>query len=197
MTARQADIARVTKETNIKAHVQIDGTGDYTISTGIPFFDHMLELFTKHGLFTLTVKAVGDVDVDYHHTVEDTGIALGDAFNKALGDRKGIVRYGIASVPMDEARVEVAVDLGGRPFVVYNIPEADRCIKDIPMQLFEEFLRGFAISCKMNIHVRYLHGVNTHHIIESMFKSFARAMDQACSLDTRLEGKIPSTKGVL
>lgn len=197
MKVRTAELTRTTKETDITAKVIIDGQAEYDISTGIPFFDHMLDLFAKHGIFSIVLKAIGDIDVDYHHTIEDTGITLGSAFDNALEDRAGIYRYGVATVPMDEARVEVAVDLGGRPFVIYDIPQSERCVKDIPMQLFEEFFRGFATACKMNIHIRYIYGINTHHIIESMFKSFARALDQACSYDSRTAGKIPSTKGVL
>lgn len=197
MTDRKAEIQRTTKETDITVAVCIDGDGTSSIDTGIPFFDHMLDLFSKHGMFTINVSAKGDIDVDYHHTVEDVGITLGQAFDTALGTRHGIRRYGSAAVPMDEARIEVAVDVGGRPFVIFDVRDADKCIKDMPIQLFEEFFRAFANSCKLNIHIRSLYGVNTHHIVESMFKSFARALDYALQIDTRLEGNIPSTKGVL
>ncbi|MDX9702537.1 MAG: imidazoleglycerol-phosphate dehydratase HisB [Candidatus Auribacterota bacterium] len=197
MSQRKAHLERKTKETDIMVDIAVDGNGTSNIDTGIPFFDHMLDLFAKHGKFTVTVKAKGDIDVDYHHTVEDVGITLGQAFDKALNERKGINRYGCAAVPMDESRVEVAVDVGGRPFVVFDVPDADKCIKDIPIQLFEEFFRAFANNCKINIHIRSLYGVNAHHIAESMFKSFARAFDHALQMDNRIEGNIPSTKGVL
>ena len=197
MAKRIAEISRTTKETDIQINIAVDGSGNGNITTGIAFFDHMLELMAKHGVFDITVKAKGDIDVDYHHTVEDVGIALGQAFDNALEDRKGIKRYGSATVPMDEARIEVAVDMGGRPFVIFDVENDDKCIKDIPIQLFEEFFRAFSNSCKMNIHIRSLYGVNPHHIVESMFKSFARALDQALSIDKRIEGNIPSTKGTI
>ncbi len=197
MSQRKSQLERKTKETDISVAIEVDGKGTSNVDTGIPFFDHMLDLFAKHGTFSINVKATGDIDVDYHHTVEDVGITLGQAFDEALADRKGINRYGSAAVPMDESRVEVAVDVGGRPFVIFDVPDADKCIKDIPIQLFEEFFRAFANTCKINIHIRSLYGVNAHHIVESMFKSFARAFDHALQLDNRLEGNIPSTKGVL
>lgn len=197
MEKREAEISRKTKETEITVKLAVDGSGSYSIDTAIPFLTHMIELFSKHGLFDITLVAKGDVDVDYHHTVEDAGITLGTAFDKALAGRQGIYRYGSATVPMDEARVEVAVDLGGRPFLIFEVPDQYRCIKDIPIQLFEEFFRGFAIACRMNIHIRSISGANAHHIVESMFKSFAKALDQACMRDQRAEGKVPSTKGVL
>ncbi len=197
MSLRQAEMKRKTSETDVNLKVLVDGSGKRDISTGIPFLDHMLELFAKHGLFDLTINAVGDVDVDYHHTVEDVGLTLGSAFDEALGDRAGIRRYGEARVPMDEARVEVAVDLGGRPYLIFDVPNSQRCIKDIPVQLFEEFFRAFSVACRMNIHIKCLCGENTHHIVESMFKSFARALDQATVYDTRTKDSVPSTKGIL
>ncbi len=197
MNKREAEIKRVTKETDIFAKINIDGTGLSKINTGIPFFDHMLVLFSKHGLFDIELTAKGDIDVDYHHTVEDAGITLGIAFDKALAGREGIHRYGFATVPMDEARIEIAIDIGGRPYIIYDVQHLDKCIKDIPVQLFEEFFRAFAVTAKMNIHIRYIYGVNPHHIVESMFKSFARSLDQACIFDQRMIGIVPSTKGVL
>ncbi len=197
MNKRSAEVSRKTNETDISTEIIIDGNGIYDIDTGIAFFDHMLELFSKHGLFDIKISARGDLDVDYHHTVEDVGITLGTAFDKALGERKGIIRCGLASVPMDEARVEVAVDLGGRPFVKFQVPDNERCIKQLPIQIFEEFFRAFAIASRMNIHIRCIFDGNTHHVVESMFKSFARAMDQASSIDPKRKDNIPSTKGVL
>ncbi|MCD6460459.1 imidazoleglycerol-phosphate dehydratase HisB [bacterium] len=197
MADRTAEVSRITKETDIKIKINVDGSGVGNIKTGIAFFDHMLELTAKHGVFDISVDAKGDIDVDYHHTVEDVGIALGQAFDSALKDRKGIKRYGCAAVPMDESRIEVAVDMGGRPFVIFDVKNQDKCIKDIPIQLFEEFFRAFSNSCKMNIHIRSIYGVNAHHIVESMFKSFARALDHAVWIDKRIEGNIPSTKGTI
>jgi len=197
MNKREAEIKRTTKETDIYVNIAVDGTGYNKINSGIPFMDHMLILFSKHGLFDIELSAEGDIYVDYHHTVEDIGITLGSAFDKALAGREGIRRYGFASVPMDESRIEVAIDIGGRPFVIYDVQHLDRCIKDIPVQLFEEFFRGFSNSSKMNIHIKYISGVNPHHIVESMFKSFARALDHASGIDQRTLGTIPSTKGVL
>ncbi len=197
MSLRKAEKIRKTSETDVKLDLVVDGSGERNISTGIPFFDHMLELFSKHGLFDLNLKSDGDVDVDYHHTVEDVGLTLGAAFDEALGNRAGICRYGEARVPMDEARVEVAVDLGGRPYLIFDVANSHRCIKDIPIQLFEEFFRAFSVACRMNIHIKCLCGENTHHIVESMFKSFARALDQATAYDSRTRDSVPSTKGVL
>lgn len=197
MDTRQAELNRTTKETDITLKIQIDGSGTNTIDTGIPFLNHMLDLFSKHGLFDMQIKASGDLSVDYHHTIEDIGIVLGTAFDQALGEKKGIVRYGFASLPMDEARSEVAIDCGGRPYLIFDVDCQDMYIRDIPLQIFEEFFRGFAVSAKINLHIRMLYGVNPHHIIEGIFKSFARALDDATKRDPRKGDDIPSTKGII
>jgi len=193
---RTAKVERKTKETRISMELNLDGSGKNKISTGIPFFDHMLTLFTVHGFFDLSVDAIGDIDVDFHHTVEDVGLVLGDAFEKALGGRKGITRFGHAVTPMDDALSSVAVDLSKRPFLVYNIPKKADTGGNTFTSLTKEFLRAFANRGGMNLHVNVLYGENEHHIIESVFKAMARALDQATSFDGRLKG-IRSSKGVL
>ncbi len=194
--SRNATVDRKTTETSIEVSLDLDGTGIHQISTGIGFFDHMLELFSAHGLFDLTVKAEGDLNVDFHHTVEDTGITLGQAFAQAMGDKRGILRYGVALLPMDEALARVVVDCGGRPFFRYEVPKTQEAIGTFSFQLLEEFLRAFSVHGKMNLHVDVLAGRDGHHISEAIFKGLARALRTAVSLDPRVHG-IPSTKGTL
>lgn len=194
--ARTATIERNTKETKISLSLNLDGSGEGTIDTGIGFFNHMLELLKKHALIDLSVKAVGDLDVDYHHTVEDTGLVLGQALNQALGERRGIVRYGFAAVPMDETLCETALDLGGRPFLVFASAKKHLAVRDFDVQLLEEFFRAVSVEGRLNIHLREIYGEETHHVCEGIFKSFARALRQAAAADPRETG-IPSSKGVL
>jgi imidazoleglycerol-phosphate dehydratase len=196
-TARKASVDRVTKETQIRGRLVIEGRGRYNISTGIRFLDHMLELFTKHGGFDLTLDAKGDLDVDQHHTVEDAGIVLGQLFNKALGDRRGINRAGYFVLPMDETLAVVAVDLGGRPALVYKDLVKTRLVGDLQTELVEDFFGGFVNHAGANLHAKVLYGRSNHHKIEAIFKCFARAMRYACSKDTRLKEQLPSTKGLL
>ena len=193
---RTATLHRKTRETDIAATLNLDGAGAYEIETGIPFIDHMLELFAKHALFDLTVKAKGDLHVDYHHTVEDLGLVLGTCLDQALGTRAGIRRYGHMLLPMDEALAQVAVDLGGRPFLVYSIANTEKFIRDFDVKLIEEFLRAFVTQAKMNLHVRHLYGDEVHHAYESVFKGLARALRMAVEHDPRERG-IPSSKGTL
>ncbi len=193
---RSADIERTTKETSIRAELVLDGTGINTISTGIPFFDHMLTLFSVHGRFDLQLKAVGDIEVDYHHTVEDVGLVLGEALSSALRDRRGIRRFGFAVTPMDDSISSVTIDLSNRPFLVYRLPELFVRQTEVYSNLFKEFFRAFAVKAGMNLHVDAPYGENDHHLIESIFKSFARCLDQATSLDDRVRD-VPSSKGLL
>ena len=197
MKIRKASVERITKETQIRGNLVIDGQGTYQISTGIRFFDHMLELFTKHGGFDLKLKATGDLDVDQHHTVEDVGIVLGQLFAKALGDRKGINRAGYFVLPMDETLAVVAVDLGGRPALVYQDRVRVRLVGDLQTELVEDFFGGFVNHAGANLHAKVLYGRSNHHKIEAIFKCFARAMRYACSTDQRLKDQLPSTKGLL
>jgi len=197
MKTRKASVERVTKETQIRGSLVIDGQGTYQVSTGIRFFDHMLELFAKHGGFDLKIKATGDLDVDQHHTVEDIGIALGQLFAKALGDRKGINRAGYFVLPMDETLAVVAVDLGGRPALVYQDRVRVRLVGDLQTELVEDFFGGFVNHAGANLHAKVLYGRSNHHKIEAIFKCFARAMRYACSTDARLKDQLPSTKGLL
>ena len=197
MRARKASVERITKETAIRGSVNIDGQGTYQISTGIRFFDHMLELFSKHGGFDLKLKAKGDLDIDQHHTVEDVGIALGQLFSKALGDRKGINRAGYFVLPMDETLAVVAVDLGGRPALVYKDLVRVRLVGDLQTELIEDFFGGFVNHAGANLHAKILYGRSSHHKIEAIFKCFARALRYACSTDERLQDQLPSTKGLL
>ncbi len=194
--SRIATLTRATRETDIVLELQIDGTGRGEIATGIPFFDHMLELFARHGLFDLRVKAQGDLAVDYHHTVEDVGIVLGQAFGEALGDKAGITRYGHAYIPMDEALCRVVVDFSGRPCFVYDGPGQLAAVRDFGYHLVLEFLRAFAASGRLNLHAAVLAGNEPHHVAEALFKGLARAVAIACQLDPRRKG-VPSTKGVL
>ena len=194
---RTATIQRDTKETRISGTLKIEGRGRYDISTGIRFFDHMLELFAKHGGFDLTLKAEGDLDVDQHHTVEDVGIVLGQLFAKALGDRKGINRAGYFVLPMDETLAVVAIDLGGRPFLVYKDLVKVRVVGHLQTELSEDFFGGFVHHAGANLHAKVLYGRSNHHKLEAIFKCFARAMKFACSTDARLKDQLPSTKGLL
>ena len=194
---RKATVERVTKETQIRGSLVIDGHGTYAISTGIRFFDHMLELFAKHGGFDLKLKAEGDLDIDQHHTVEDVGITLGQLFAKALGDRKGINRAGYFVLPMDETLAVVAVDLGGRPALVYKDLVRVRLVGDLQTELVEDFFGGFVNHAGANLHAKVLYGRSSHHKIEAIFKCFARALRYACSTDERLKDQLPSTKGLL
>jgi imidazoleglycerol-phosphate dehydratase len=194
---RKATIDRNTTETQIRGSLGIEGRGTYEVSTGIRFLDHMLELFAKHGGFDLKLQAKGDLDVDQHHTVEDTGIVLGQLFAKALGDRRGINRAGYFVLPMDETLAVVAVDLGGRPALVYKDLVKTRLVGDLQTELVEDFFGGFVNHAGSNLHVKVLYGRSNHHKIEAVFKCFARAMRYACSKDERLKQQLPSTKGLL
>jgi imidazoleglycerol-phosphate dehydratase len=194
---RTATVQRDTKETRIAGKLKIEGRGKYDISTGIRFFDHMLELFTRHGGFDLQLKADGDLDVDQHHTVEDVGIVLGQLFSKALGDRRGVNRAGYFVLPMDETLAVVALDLGGRPALVYKDSVRVRLVGDLQTELVEDFFGGFVNHAGANLHARVLYGRSNHHKIEAIFKCFARALKYACSTDRRLRGQLPSTKGLL
>ena len=193
---RKADLKRKTKETDISVTVNLDGTGSSSISTGIGFLDHMLDLFAKHGMFDLTVKCKGDLHVDDHHTTEDVGIAMAKAFTQALGEKKGIARYGTAYVPMDEALARCVLDLSGRSALVFNAEFNRKKVGDLSTEMIEHFFQSFAENLKANIHIEVLYGKNTHHKIEAIFKAFARAMRQACEMDPRVKGVL-STKGSL
>ena len=191
---RKATVKRETKETKISMSLNLDGSGKGTVETGIGFFNHMLELLKKHALIDLTVKATGDLDVDYHHTVEDVGLVFGQALNEALGDRKGIMRYGFASIPMDEALCETSIDLGGRPFVVMVSGKKHMMVRDFEVKLIEEFFRAVSVEGRLNVHLREIYGDEAHHVCEGLFKSFARALRQAVAKDPREKG-VPSSKG--
>ena len=193
---RKAVVKRNTKETRISLSLNLDGTGKGTVDTGIGFFNHMLDLLKKHALIDLTVKAAGDLDVDYHHTVEDVGLVFGQALNQALGDRKGITRYGFASIPMDEALCETSIDLGGRPFVVFVSGKKHMMVRDFEVKLLEEFFRAVSVEGRLNVHLREVYGDEAHHVCEGIFKSFARALRQAVAKDLREKG-IPSSKGTI
>jgi imidazoleglycerol-phosphate dehydratase len=195
--ARVATFDRQTTETQIKGALTIDGRGRYDVRTGIRFFDHMLELFTRHGGFDLTLKATGDLDVDQHHTVEDVGIVLGEAVLKALGDRKGINRAGYFVMPMDETLAVSAIDLSGRPHAVVDLKVRVRMVGDLQTELVHDFFDGFASGARANVHVKVLYGRSSHHHIEAVFKAFARALRVACAKDARLARMLPSTKGLL
>src|SRR5579872_1620721 len=194
---RSASVERNTKETQIRGTLKLDGRGKYDISTGIRFFDHMLELFAKHGAFDLKLKAKGDLDVDQHHTVEDVGIVLGQLVSQALGDRRGINRAGYFVLPMDETLAVVALDLGGRPALVYDDKVRVRLVGDLQTELVEDFFGGFVNHAGANLHAKVLYGRSNHHKIEAIFKCFARALKYACSTDKRLRDQLPSTKGLL
>jgi imidazoleglycerol-phosphate dehydratase len=194
--ARIAEVERITKETRIKLKLNLDGTGESEIATGIGFFDHMLTLFCVHGFFDVSLDAQGDLNVDYHHTIEDVGLVLGDALTKALGDRKGIHRYGHAVTPMDDALCSVAVDLSNRPYLVYRLPGTMLAETSFDAPLVKEFFRSFANRAGLNLHINVAYGENQHHILESIFKTAGRALDQAISLDERIVG-VRSSKGSL
>jgi imidazoleglycerol-phosphate dehydratase len=194
--SRQARVERVTKETQITLELNLDGSGASKIETGIPFFTHMLEAWAKHGLIDLVVDAKGDLEVDLHHTVEDVGICLGKAFREALGDKKGIVRYGASFLPMDEALLHAAVDISGRPYLVFNVPVQRTRIGNFDLDLLKDFFRAFAFNAEITLHVTMHYGENLHHIAEAVFKAVARALAEATRLDPRVAG-VPSTKGSL
>ncbi|MDY6791013.1 MAG: imidazoleglycerol-phosphate dehydratase HisB [Thermodesulfobacteriota bacterium] len=193
---RLSSVKRNTRETKISVELNIDGKGKQHISTGIGFLDHMLTLFALHGFFDLSIDAKGDLEVDFHHTVEDIGLVLGDAFNRALGERRGIIRYGHAVTPMDDALAAVSVDMSKRPFLVYNVPRNPGSGAPFDVSLAKEFFRAFTVSGGMNLHINVTYGDNEHHILESIFKATARALDQATSTDKRI-ADVQSTKGKL
>ena len=194
---RIAEVIRETKETQIKVSLSLDGTGEGEISTGIPFMDHMLDLFARHGFFDLSIVANGDIEIDYHHLVEDMGISLGQAFREALGDKAGIRRYGFFALPMDETLVTVALDLSNRAYLFWNVGSSITMVRDFNVQLFKEFFQAFANEVACNVHIRLEHGEEPHHVAEAIFKGFAKSMDIATQHEVRLGGKIPSTKGTL
>jgi imidazoleglycerol-phosphate dehydratase len=195
---RRGRIDRRTTETQIKLSLNLDGKGTYTVSTGIRFFDHMLELFARHGGFDLKLNATGDLDVDAHHTVEDVGIALGEAVAQAVGNKKGINRAGYFLMPMDETLAVAAIDLSGRPFPVVDLSNITATqVGDLPVELVQDFFEGFANAARANVHVKVLYGRSSHHQIEAVFKAFARALRVACAKDKRLAKMLPSTKGLL
>jgi len=193
---RKAEVERKTKETDIKISLVVDGQGQTSIASGIPFFDHMLTLLAVHGFFDLSLQAVGDLDVDFHHTIEDVGLVLGDAVREALGERQGIKRYGHAVTPMDDALATVTVDLSNRPYLVYNVPEYAASGIALDRSLTKEFFRALAHRAGMNLHINVAYGENDHHVVESIFKAFGRAMEEAASLDGRITG-VRSSKGTL
>jgi len=197
MAARQARVERKTKETEIALQLNLDGTGAAKVQTPIPFFSHMLEAWARHGLMDLAVEAQGDVEVDQHHTVEDVGIVLGQALRQALGDKKGIARYGTAFVPMDEALVSASVDLSGRAYLVFGVPVARTRVSNFELDLLQEFFRAFAFNAEMTLHVTMHYGGNLHHITEAVFKAVGRALAEATRLNPRIAGILPSTKGSL
>lgn len=196
MKKRTAQRVRNTRETRISLKLNVDGAGSSSIETGIPFFNHMLELLAKHGLFDLTIRAEGDLAVDYHHTVEDVGLVLGEALDEALGDRKGITRYGFSLLPMDEALCQVAIDLGGRPYFVYHAANRKKKIRDFDVYLFKHFFESLAQKARMNLHIDQRYGEDVHHAYEAMFKGVARALYMACARDPRVSG-VPSSKGLV
>jgi imidazoleglycerol-phosphate dehydratase len=195
--ARQARVERKTKETEVALQLNLDGTGASKVQTPIPFFSHMLEAWARHGLMDLAVEATGDVEVDIHHTVEDVGIVLGQALREALGDKKGIVRYGTAFVPMDEALVQTSIDISGRPFLVFNVPVARTRVSNFDLDMLQEFFRAFAFNAEITLHVTMHYGHNLHHIAEAVFKAVGRALAEATRLNPRITGVLPSTKGTL
>ncbi len=194
-TDRAATVSRKTAETDIVLSLALDGTGQSKIETGVPFFDHMLTLFAKHGLFDLTVKAKGDTDVDYHHTVEDVGLVLGQAFKEALGDKVGIKRYGFFILPMDESLARIVVDVGGRPHLVYQAEAPTMFVRDFNIVLVKEFCRAFSNALGANLHVQLVYGEEPHHVAEAIFKCLARALDVAAQIEPRAADQLPSTKG--
>ena len=197
MKPRRAQIERKTAETDIRVRLNLDGQGRYAVSTGIRFLDHMLELFTRHGGFDLDLQVRGDLDVDQHHTVEDIGLALGEAVKQAVGSKRGINRAGYFIMPMDETLALAAVDLSGRPYLALHAPMRARLVGDLQAELLEDFFHGFASSAGANVHLKVGYGRSSHHIVEGLFKAFARALRFACSRDSRLKRQLPSTKGLL
>ncbi|MBF0518549.1 MAG: imidazoleglycerol-phosphate dehydratase HisB [Nitrospirae bacterium] len=193
---RKGKVTRKTKETDVTVEIVLNGSGVTKINTQIPFLNHMLDLMGKHGLFDLTVEATGDIEVDYHHLMEDVGLTMGAAIAKALGTKEGITRFGSALVPMDESLSEVIIDLSGRPYMVYNVPGGDYTLRDLQVSLFEDFFRGVSNNGLFNLHVRLHYGRDTHHMIESIFKAFGRALSTAVKIEPRVKG-VPSTKGTL
>ena len=194
---RRGVIDRKTTETQIKLRINLDGRGRYTVRTGLRFLDHMLELFARHGGFDLELAVNGDLDVDAHHTVEDTGIALGEAVLQALGNKRGINRAGYFIMPMDETLAVAAIDLSGRPFAVVDLKLGVKKVGDLPTELVQDFFEGFVAAARANVHLKVMYGRSSHHQIEAMFKAFARALRAACSKDRRLKAMLPSTKGLL
>jgi len=194
---RTAQLARITKETSIRVAVNLDGTGRYDVSTGIGFLDHMLEQLSRHSLMDLTVRAVGDLHIDFHHTTEDTGIAIGEAVARALGDRKGIQRYGHACIPMDETLTRCAIDLSNRPYLIWKVGFTRDKLGQMDTELFKEWFQAFAQAAGATLHLENLYGENNHHIVESCYKALARALRQAVEIDPRKADAVPSTKGVL
>lgn len=194
---RTASVERNTKETQISVSLNLDGSGTYDVSTGIGFLDHMLEQLSRHSLIDLTVKAEGDLHIDFHHTTEDTGIAIGEAFAIALGDRKGITRYGSAYIPMDETLSRVALDISNRPYLIWRVDFSKPKLGDMDTELFKEWFQAFAQAAGITLHVDNLYGENNHHIVESCYKGIARALRQAIEIDPRKADEVPSTKGVL
>jgi imidazoleglycerol-phosphate dehydratase len=194
---RQGSIERKTHETEISVSLNLDGNGEYTVNTGIGFLDHMLEQLSRHSLIDLNVKAVGDLQIDFHHTTEDTGIAIGEALNQALGDRKGITRYGSATIPMDETMTRVNMDISNRPYLIWKVEFSKAKLGEMDTELFKEWFQAFAQGAGITLHVENMYGENNHHIVESCFKALARALRQAIEIDPRKSDEIPSTKGVL
>ncbi len=194
---RTATIERKTKETSVKATVNLDGKGIYNVSTGIGFLDHMMEQLSRHSLVDITIEAKGDLHIDYHHTTEDVGITLGEAVNKALGERRGITRYGSAYAPMDETLTRVALDISGRPYFIWKVSFSKPKLGDMDTELFREWFQAFAFNSGMTLHIENLYGENNHHIVESCYKALARSLRDAISIDPRKSDDIPSTKGVL
>ncbi len=197
MTQRQASVERNTLETQIQVAINLDGSGECKLDTGVPFLEHMLDQVARHGLIDLEIKAKGDLHIDAHHTVEDIGITLGQAFSKAMGDKKGIVRYGHAYVPLDEALSRVVIDFSGRPGMEYNVKFTRASIGDFDVDLFHEFFQGFINHANVTLHIDSLSGTNSHHIAETIFKAFGRAVRMAITADPRMQGVMPSTKGSL
>ncbi|MCK4981715.1 MAG: imidazoleglycerol-phosphate dehydratase HisB [Victivallaceae bacterium] len=193
---RVANISRTTRETDIRVKLDLDGSGKSKIDSGVPFMDHMLELFAKHGFFDLEVKAVGDTHIDYHHTMEDLGLVMGEAILEALGDKEGIRRYGTCLLPMDEALAQVVLDLSGRPCLVYDVESPAPMIKDLDCRLFHEFFKALVAKSGVNLHIDLQKGEEVHHAFEAIFKAFAKALDQAVTIDGRVQGVL-STKGSL
>jgi imidazoleglycerol-phosphate dehydratase len=195
--SRSATVERKTHETSIRLTLDIDGTGNYQVSTGIGFLDHMLEQLSRHSLMDLTLEAKGDLHIDYHHTTEDSGIAVGEAFARALGDRKGITRYAHAYIPMDETLTRVSIDISGRPYFIWKVDFTRDKLGEMDTELFREWFQAFAFAAGVTLHVENLYGLNNHHIVESCFKGLARALRAAATIDPRASGSVPSTKGTL